>query len=82
MLLSNDSSNDIFVFVSGHSLFCRLMFSTCPLRPYQVEWWEWCMEKFAADDSLTDCPPEKWTEAATAQVDTFLEENGLVFVDD
>ena len=62
--------------------FAGWCFQLVPLRPYQVEWWEWCMEKFAADDSLTDCPPEKWTEAATAQVDTFLEDNGLVFVDD
>ena len=40
------------------------------------------MKVFAADDSLTNCPPEKWIEAATAQVDLFLDENCLVIGDD
>ena len=40
------------------------------------------MHKFGADDSLTDCPPEKWIEAATAQVEKFLEMKDLVISDD
>eukprot|EP00435_Cladocopium_sp_Y103_P036229 s2260_g9.t1 len=47
-----------------------------------VEWWDWCFAKFAADDSLKDCPPQKWTEAAVGQVDSFLEEMGLIMEDD